>query len=81
MPDIDWVEIPAGEFIYGKGKEQQTLYLESYCISRYPITHAQFQAFIDAGGYETETWWLDIRQMRPEEPTWKEANRPRERVS
>jgi formylglycine-generating enzyme required for sulfatase activity len=81
LPDIDWVEIPAGEFIYGEGDEQKALHLETYSISRYPITHAQYQAFIDAGGYEQNQWWQDIKKMSVQEPRWKEANRPRETVS
>jgi formylglycine-generating enzyme required for sulfatase activity len=80
-PDIDWVEIPAGEFIYGEGDEQQSIHLDRYYISRYPITNAQFQAFIDAGGYNSEEWWRDIVKVQPVEPHWKLANRPRETVS
>jgi formylglycine-generating enzyme required for sulfatase activity len=80
-PDIDWVEIPAGEFIYREEEEQQSIHLDRYYISRYPITNAQFQAFIDAGGYESEEWWRDIRMMSPKEPEWKLANRPKESVS
>jgi formylglycine-generating enzyme required for sulfatase activity len=75
------VEIPAGEFIYGEGDKQQSIHLDRYYISRYPITNAQFQAFIDAGGYESEEWWQEIRMMQPQEPGWKLANRPRENVS
>ncbi len=36
LPDIDWVEIPAGEFIYQKG---QRLYLDTFHISRYLVTY------------------------------------------
>jgi hypothetical protein len=81
LPDIDWVEIPEGEFIYAEGGEQKTLHLETYSISRYPITHAQYQAFIHAGGYGQPEWWQDIKQMTAQEARWKEANRPRETVS
>jgi formylglycine-generating enzyme required for sulfatase activity len=81
LPDIDWVEIPAGEFIYGEGKEQEKIFLDTYYIGRYPVTNAQFQAFIDAGGYQVEDWWQGIRLMSPEEPSWREANRPRETIS
>ena len=80
LPDIDWVEIPAGPFIYGEGENRQTMDLPRFNISRYPVTNSQFQAFIDAGGYQDERWWQDLRKPEPEEPSWKQANRPRETV-
>ncbi len=30
---------------------------QPYAISRYPITVAQYQCFVDAGGYEAEQYW------------------------
>ena len=86
LPDIDWVEIPAGEFIYGEDDSQQTLNLDKFYISRYLITNRQFQTFIDAGGYQDERWWQDIQHMKPETQLWSwanqpQANRPREAVS
>ncbi|MEJ2406489.1 MAG: SUMF1/EgtB/PvdO family nonheme iron enzyme [Candidatus Thiodiazotropha sp.] len=81
-PDIDWVEIPGGEFIYGENESQQRLTLDSYFIARYPITNAQYQSFIDDGGYEEERWWRDLeRQSSPEKSRWNQPNRPRETVS
>jgi formylglycine-generating enzyme required for sulfatase activity len=63
LPDIDWVEIPGGVFIYQNGEKRE---LPTYWISRYPITNRQFQAFIDAGGYQKPSakrgkarQWLD----------------------
>jgi len=77
FPDIDWVEIPAGPFIYGEGKEQQTLELGRFFISRYPITNLQYQAFIDDGGYEDERCWRGLNKPRPIESEWLQLNRPR----
>lgn len=81
LPDIDWVEIPAGPFIYGENKDQKTLELPAYKISRYPVTNRQFQAFIDAGGYDNPQWWQDLPKLKPQDPSWKQNNRPREYVS
>jgi formylglycine-generating enzyme required for sulfatase activity len=82
LPDIDWVAIPGGEFIYGENEQQQRLTLDSYFIARYPITNAQYQTFIDDGGYEEEHWWRDLeRQSSPVESTWNQPNRPRETVT
>jgi formylglycine-generating enzyme required for sulfatase activity len=78
LPDLDWVEIPAGEFLYGE--KQQRLSLDRFYIARYPITNAQYQTFIDAGGYEDEHWWSGLKKPAPEKPSWSQANRPRETV-
>jgi hypothetical protein len=48
LPALDWVEIPGGEFIYQNGEKRR---LPTFRMARYPITNAQYQAFIDAGGY------------------------------
>lgn len=80
LPEIDWVEIPAGPFIYGEGETQQTLDLPRYKISRYPVTNSQFQAFIDDGGYLDERWWQDSIKPEPIQGTFNQANRPRETV-
>jgi Domain of unknown function (DUF4062)/NACHT domain/Sulfatase-modifying factor enzyme 1 len=56
LPDIDWLEVPKGGFIYGDEKVRQ-ISLDAFRIARYQITNAQFQCFIDDDGYETDTWW------------------------
>ncbi len=69
LPDVDWVTIPAGPFIYGDDDktgyssfappaDRQELALPTYQMSRYPITYMQFQAFIDAtDGWADDRWW------------------------
>jgi len=83
LPEIDWVEIFPGEFICGEGDQRRTESLPRYHLSRYPITNAQYQSFIDDGGYSEARWWGDLAQRL--EPTelcaWPEANRPRADVS
>jgi hypothetical protein len=78
LPAIDWVEIPAGPFRYGEEKQQ--VKLECFYISRYPITNAQLQAFVDADGYKEERWWRDLQRPQPQGSTWNESNRPRTNV-
>ncbi|QTR49569.1 SUMF1/EgtB/PvdO family nonheme iron enzyme [Candidatus Thiothrix anitrata] len=79
IDDIDWVEIPVGEFIYQGGER---LSLPTYKMSRYPVTNSQFQAFVADGGYETDKWWGRLQKPEtPHEPYWKENNRPVERVN
>ena len=81
LPDIYWVEIPAGPFRYQDGKKQK---LPAFAIARYPVTHCQFQAFIEASdGYQNSVWWQGLAEQ-PEAPTearWDYANHPREMVN
>ncbi len=82
LPDIDWVEIPEGPFL--DGEEKVTRKLPAFHIARYPITNAQYQAFIDGGGYdEAAPWWKGLakRIESPESPSWGQPNRPRETIS
>jgi formylglycine-generating enzyme required for sulfatase activity len=97
LPDIDWVEIPAGDFIYGDDKPddlkfvtpatKQIIRLSRYYISRHLITHAQFQAFIDApDGFQNPKWWeglMDAEQYKaqPPKPVFNFLNHPRDAVN
>ena len=66
--NIEWIAIPAGEFLMGSDKEQDPLalanempqhavYLEQFAISRYPITNSQYQAFVRATGCRPPQHW------------------------
>ena len=65
-PDIAWCEVPAGPFVMGSkddseslfGKEtpQQRIDLPAYRISKYLITNAQYDAFVQDGGYTAKRW-------------------------
>ncbi len=69
LPDMDWVDIPAGAFLLGSDKAkdrlardnetpQRSVTLPAYRISRYPVTYTQFQAFLDApDGFHSPLWW------------------------
>ncbi|MBE2202268.1 MAG: SUMF1/EgtB/PvdO family nonheme iron enzyme, partial [Anaerolinea sp.] len=50
----DLIPIPAGPFPMGEKKHIVTI-PEPFGIGRYPVTNAQYQMFIDDGGY-TEKW-------------------------
>ncbi|MDS4014385.1 MAG: SUMF1/EgtB/PvdO family nonheme iron enzyme [Candidatus Accumulibacter sp.] len=78
LPDIDWVEIPGGEFLYQKGERRR---LETFRIARYPVTNVQYQTFIDDGGYADDRWWKDLKRPQPESSHWPQANRPRTNVN
>ena len=74
LPDIDWVAIAPGKFHYQDG----SLELEEFEIARYPITNAQFEAFLDAeDGYRDARWWKGRRKLKqPGIHAWTESNHP-----
>ncbi|MEA5582154.1 ergothioneine biosynthesis protein EgtB [Nodularia harveyana UHCC-0300] len=61
----EMILIPSGEFeqgsddIYAMDNERPAhkVYLDAYCIDRYPVTCGQYRLFIEAGGYEDSQWW------------------------
>jgi len=59
---LTFCRIPAGEFMMGEGKEQHKVTLPEYFISQYPITNAQFDAFVKAEGYKQEKYWGEAKQ-------------------
>jgi formylglycine-generating enzyme required for sulfatase activity len=58
-PEPSWgfVKIPAGPFVMGENPPQELEIPYDYWVARYPVTVAQFGAFVDARGYETPEWW------------------------
>ncbi|WP_374474850.1 SUMF1/EgtB/PvdO family nonheme iron enzyme [Zoogloea sp.] len=81
LPDIVWQDCEAGSFLYGDPGRKRTL-KRPFRIARYPVTHRQFQAFIDAGGYGQDEWWAGLAERPEATPAqWSEPNAPRERVS
>jgi len=83
LPDIDWVTISGGAFIY----QDQKITLPAFQMSRYLITYRQFQAFIEAAdGFYNPEWWKglaaeDDHKAQPGDQAFKFWNHPRERVS
>ena len=63
LPDIAWVDIPAGKVIL-KAKSHR---VSPFRLARYPITWAQYHAFLDAeDGYCNPAWWMG----RPRKKIW-----------
>ncbi len=58
-PLLGFVEIPAGPFLMGEDKIEVTV--PTFYISRYPVTVAQFQAFVEAGGYAEPRYWPEAK--------------------
>ncbi|WP_020395684.1 SUMF1/EgtB/PvdO family nonheme iron enzyme [Thiolinea disciformis] len=71
LPDFKWCEIPTGEFLMGTQGEdgwgdekpaQNMVFDQPFYMTASPITNAQYQAFVDAGGYEDESLWRALPQ-------------------
>jgi hypothetical protein len=81
-PPFEWCKIPSG-FIKLR-KNAETYNVQPFSMAKYPITHAQFQAFIDADdGYYNEEWWkgLLIRHEHPRVQKGVTDKQPRVYVS
>ena len=60
--DVDAMQfccVPHGDFWMGEGDEaRRVAFLDyGYWMARYPVTHAQYMAFVDDGGYAHAGWW------------------------
>lgn len=77
LPDealLGFVEVPSGPFVMGSDRQQDLhadqdelpqhrLELPGYYIARYPVTAAQFQTFVEAGGYQERHYWREARRL------------------
>ncbi|MFI0609358.1 MAG: formylglycine-generating enzyme family protein [Anaerolineae bacterium] len=93
LPDIAWVDVPAGPFIIGSddpsfgATARRTVTLPVFKISKYETTQAQWQAFTNAAdGYRNADWWneptkLTERDEEPGESVWPGADLPAGSVS
>ncbi len=94
LPDIAWVAIPEfdsqgrRQFTFNDGKRDTPHPgLPALWMAKYPITYAQYQAFVDApDGYRNPEWREGLAEYFGSNGTrleqrWPIANRPRERVS
>lgn len=90
IPDMVWCDVPAGDFLYGSNKKTQSIHYD-YAVSKYPVTNAQFQAFVDAeDGYNTAYRWTKagrewkgdrIAPKVDDNPDFNLPNHPRVNIS
>ena len=77
LPDLDWCRITGGEvnveiradpdIFYSPVKEALGRQRKPFSMSRFPITVAQFRAFIEAAdGWRDPAWWADDLYRDPE---------------
>jgi formylglycine-generating enzyme required for sulfatase activity/class 3 adenylate cyclase len=79
----EMVVIPAGEFLMGEVREQHELFLPDYQLGKYPVANAEYERFIEAGGYQnksfwTKAGWIEIGQNQNEPRYWQDErfNKP-----
>ena len=84
LPDMVWLKVEGGNITIGREK----FFVQPFHIAKYPVTHTQFQAFIDdvGEGFTNPHWWEglaadDEHKRAPGEQAFKSGNHPRERVS
>ncbi|ETR67408.1 MAG: hypothetical protein OMM_05151 [Candidatus Magnetoglobus multicellularis str. Araruama] len=70
--DIDYMLfclVPGGKFFMGEGDNMHQTFCKAFWMGKYPVTNAQFYAFVADGGYNNETYWAEaIRHDR-----WKKG--------
>lgn len=97
LPEIIWCEVPAGAFLFGsnRSKDKQALKdepaqkkvrLPTFYMAQYPVTVAQYEAFVEDGGYKNPAYWTKAGwqwkddKSHPEilwqDPDWHIANHP-----
>lgn len=93
LPDIAWVDVPAGPFIMGSddpsfgATARRTVTLPAFKISKYETTQAQWQAFTNAAdGYGNADWWSEPTELTGREkelakPMFAGADLPAETAS
>ena len=76
---LEWVEAPAGPFLYGDDKERAHI-ATPYLIGKYPVTQAQYQRFIDANP-AVEVPFVDADRAKPYNWNQRTRRHPADRSS
>jgi len=80
LPDITWCRVPGGTLMMGsnRGDDQASerecapdgnpfpVTVESFRLSAYPVTCAQFRPFVEGDGYTNPEYWTDAGWRRLE---------------
>jgi formylglycine-generating enzyme required for sulfatase activity len=65
LPEFDWVKIPGGKYRLGGDKKafrslpETEVELKPFALSRYPVTVAQYAAFVNGDGYTNREYWTE----------------------
>jgi formylglycine-generating enzyme required for sulfatase activity len=77
LPLLEWVEIPAGSVTLDA--VGMSFDVTPFQIARYPVTNAQFEAFIQDQGYKNDAWWEGLAQTggSPRASDWRDLDCPK----
>lgn len=70
LPNIDWVRVEGADDVQiqlGMEQENRRFAVAPFRIARYPITHIQYQAFLEHPQYNDDRWWVGLKRHRPDE--------------
>jgi formylglycine-generating enzyme required for sulfatase activity len=87
LPDIAWCPVfPGGEITLKIDGEPQSFKVAPFFIAQYPVTYAQYEAFVKAeDGFDNPVWWQgfpkEYQRQKLAEQYHKGSNKPRDKVS
>jgi hypothetical protein len=71
VPELEWCDVTEGEVAVVYGQKTINFHVDAFKIGKYPITNAQFKAFVQAkDGYANPEWW----KFSPHAQKWHEEN-------
>jgi formylglycine-generating enzyme required for sulfatase activity/energy-coupling factor transporter ATP-binding protein EcfA2 len=79
-PNPLWCQVPAGDFWQGETQAAETVHVGTFWMSRYPVTNAQYAAFVRATGRPAPSHWqgehppAGVGNRPVVHVTWQEAN-------
>jgi formylglycine-generating enzyme required for sulfatase activity len=72
LPMLEWCEIPAGRVVI----EGVLCPVTKVYMAKYPVTYAQYELFVNEGGYEVNMYWTeagwDWKGDRRQPTYWKD---------
>ncbi len=77
LPPV-WVELEGGKFTMGSNdgesdeRPAHEVEVSPFKISKYPITNAQFEMFMNAGGYHEQKWWSEEGWEYRQKENWEQ---------
>lgn len=66
---FEWLFIPSGDVSPEQNKNDPDI--DEFLMSKFPVTNAQYQVFLDESGYENREYWMDDGWVFKEENEWK----------
>jgi len=90
VPDVEWLPHPGGlvqigydgpDFHFDNEGRRHHVYLEPFRLASRLVTNAEYQAFMEDGGYERpELWlsmgWATVREHQAIENEWERFDKP-----